>query len=125
LKPPSERVSSTYDSDRQNLKINFTLPYDRELARMRQLNRLIQVISIPVFAAGSAATFYVRSAADKSFLMYKHAETETAARSYYDRTLKLDKLIFIPATISVTSLYGFIHSTIKKKSITEKMRKTF
>jgi ankyrin repeat protein len=113
------------DSARQEPKINFILPYDGELAKKRQLNKIIQIISLPVFSISSAATFYFRSNANRSFSLYKNAETRELAYHYYEATNRLDKIVYVTGTISLASLYSFIHSTIRKKDISNKMRKTY
>lgn len=113
------------NSDKQNPKINFNLPYNSELAKKRQFNKVIQTISIPVFILSTAGTIYVKSEANHYYSLSKTAETEEMAKYYYDKTTQYDKYAYISIGISLVSVYGFIHSTISKKNINSKMYKTF
>jgi hypothetical protein len=113
------------NSDKQNPKIDFNLPYDSELAKKRQFSKVIQIISVPVFVLSAAGTIYLKSEANHYYSLSKTAETEEMAKYYYDKTTQYDKYAYISIGISLVSVYGFIHSTISKKNINSKMYKTF
>jgi len=111
--------------DKQNIKISFNLPYDKGLAKRRQFNKVIQIISIPVFALSSGGAAYLKSEADHYYRISKTAESETMAKLYFDKSTRYDKNTYIVGGVSLVSLYGFIHSTLSKKSVSRKMYKTF
>ena len=106
-------------------KIDFTLPYDKELIKKRQTARIIQAISIPVFVISAVGSIYLRSEADSYYSSYKDAETEETAKIYYNKTTQFDTYTYIAGGISLVSIYGFIHSTIRKKNVSSRMLKTF
>jgi hypothetical protein len=106
-------------------KYEFNLPYDKELVRKRQFSKVVRIISIPVFALSSAGVTFLKSEANHNYSLSKTAETEEMAKVYYDKTTKLDRYTYISGGISLITAYSFIHSTIRKKNISNKMRKIF
>jgi ankyrin repeat protein len=110
---------------RQYPKFDFNLLYDKKLAKKRQSNKIIQIISVPVTILGSSIATYMNHEANKYYSLYKNAESENIAKLYYDKTQMYDTYTYISGGISLVSVYGFIHSTIRKKSISNKMYKTF
>ena len=106
-------------------KIDFTLPYDKELIKKRQTARILQAISIPVFVISAAGSIYLRHEANRYYSSYKDAETEETAKFYYDKTSQYDTYTYIAGGISLVSIYGFIHSAIWKRNISNRMIKTF
>jgi ankyrin repeat protein len=128
LNPPksSSIISITNsNSDKQNPKIDFNLPYDKELAKKRQFCKFVQFISVPVFALSAVGMTYLKSEASNYYSLSKIAETENIAKAYYKKAGKYDTNSYISGGISLVSVYGFIHSTIRKKNISNKMYKTF
>jgi len=122
----SSRVQTRLDSEDDSYpEIDFNLPYDRQLAKERHFNQVLQIITIPVIALGSAGTIYFRSRADHYYTLSKTAETEELAKQYYDKTTRNDNYTYIAVGLSLTSLYGLVHSTLKKKSVSRKMYKSF
>ena len=119
--PPSIIVKK--DKPEPGQEVSFILPYDTKLARQWHSNKILQIISIPALAISTTGTIWLHIEANRSFSQYKTAETEAEARHFYDETLRLDRFTCIPGTISLASLYGLIHSTIKKRNITDDMRK--
>jgi ankyrin repeat protein len=109
----------------QNPKYDFNLPYDNKLVRKRQFNKVVQIITVPVFIAGTYVTTRLNHEANSYYGLYKRAESEAKARVYYDKTKRYDSYTYISGGISLVNLYGFIHSTSKKKSISNKLHKTF
>jgi ankyrin repeat protein len=109
---------------KQNPKFDFNLPYDKELAKKRQFNKVVQIISVPLFIAGTSLTTYLNHEANNYYKLYKRAESEDIAKVYFDKTKKYDSFTYISGGISLVNLYGFIHSTLKKKSISNRMSKT-
>lgn len=120
----TNNVSLLYPAS-QNLKYDFNLPYDNKLVKKRQFNRVIQVISMPLFIAGTYFTTHLNHEANNYYSLYKRAESETKARVFYDKTKRYDSYTYISGGISLLNLYGFIHSTTKRKSISNKMYKPF
>lgn len=108
-----------------NPKYDFILTYDNQLAKKRHLNKVLQIISVPVFALSTSAVMYMKSEADKNYSLSKIAETEELARIYYNKTKKFDTYTYISGGISLISVYGIINSAIKKRSIERRMLKTF
>lgn len=106
-------------------KYDFILPFDNKFARKRHLNKIIQNLSIPLSVLGVTATMYLKSEADRYFSLSGIAETEEMARFYYDKTKKYDTFTYISGGISLISVYSFINSTIRKKTISKRMYKTF
>jgi len=106
-------------------EITFNLAYDQELIRKRKVNTIVQWASIPVFLATSAAATFFHTKANGYFTDYKNAVTESEARDFYDKSGTYDTYSLISLTVSAGSVYSFIHSTIRKKNITNSMRKTF
>jgi hypothetical protein len=111
-------------SDRQIPDIDFNLPYDKELAKKRQFSKVIQIISVPVFILSTAGMAYLKSEANHYYSLSKIAETEEMAKYYYDKTAQYDKYAYISGGVSLVSVYGFIHSTVRKKNISGKMHKS-
>jgi len=111
--------------EKPDLKISFNLPYDKGLAKKRQFNKVVQIISVPVFVLSSAGAVYLKSEADHYYRLSKTAETEEMAKLYYDKTTRYDKNTYIAGGVSLVALYGFIHSTLRKKSVSNKMYKPF
>jgi hypothetical protein len=106
-------------------KIDFTLAYDKELVKKRQTAKIIRLVSIPLFAVSTAAAVYFRNEANNYYSLYQDSENEEDAKINYDKTTQYDTYTYISLGVSLTSLYGFIHSTIWKKNVTNRMRKTF
>jgi hypothetical protein len=125
LSPSGSDMISNHISMTAYPKIDFTLPYDKELVKKRQTSRIIQAISIPVFLISSAGAIYLRSEANDYYSSYKNAGTEETAKSFYDKTNQFDTYTYIAGGISLVSVYGFIHSTIWKKNVSKRMLKTF
>jgi ankyrin repeat protein len=117
--------NSQLNSVKQNPKYDFNLPYDKEFAKKRQFNKVAQFFSVPVFIIGTSVTYYLNHEANNYYSLYKHAESENLAKLYYDKTKMYDTYTYISGGVSLVSIYGFIHSTIRKKSISNKMFKTF
>jgi len=109
----------------QDLRIDFNLQYDKKLVKKRQFNKVIQIISVPAFALSSAGITYMKSKADHYYSLSKIAETEDMAKVFYDKSTKYYAYTYISVGISLVSAYGFIHSTLRKKGISNKMYKTF
>ncbi len=105
-------------------KYEFSLPYNNELVRKRQFNNIMRLVSIPVFSLAAAGTFYFRSKANNYYTSYKTAETMEMAKHYYDKTMQLDTYTYISGGLSFTSAFGIVHFANRKKSISNKMRKT-
>ncbi len=114
-----------FNSVAQYPKFDFNLPYDKKLAKKRQCNKVIQIIAIPVTILGTSITAYMNHEANKYYSLYKNAESEKLAKQYYDRTQMYDTYTYISGGVSLVSIYGFIHSAIRKKSVSNKMYKTF
>ncbi len=128
LSPPkSISVRSIIDINSRNQVpvIDFNLPYDKELAKKRQFNKAVQIISIPAFALSTAYATYLKTQANHYYSLSKIAETEEIAKYYYDKTVRFDTFAYISGGISLVSAYGVIHSTIRKLSLSKKMVKAF
>lgn len=110
-------------------EIDFNLPYDPLLVRNRQTAKIIQLISAPVFALCAAGAAYSKLEADDYYSLYlKYKELEGShdiAKSNYNKTLEYDTYFYISGGISVVSLYSFIHSTLWKRNVTNRMHKVF
>jgi len=124
-KSNSVRSIIKLNSGNQNPIIEFNLPYDKELAKKRQFNKMVQIISIPVFGLSTAYAVYLKTQANHYYSLSRIAETEVLAKYYYDKTVRFDTFAYISGGISLVSAYGFIHSTIKKLGLTKRMVKTF
>ena len=107
-------------------EINFNLPYDKKLINKRQFNKVIQIISIPVFVLSAASAVYLKSEGDYYHLKYHntYVESQERAMHYYDQAKQYYTNMYISGGVSLTSVYSFIHTTIRKNSISNKMRKT-
>ena len=101
----------------------FNLPYDNDLIKKRRINKIIGMVSVPVFALSSAGVALLKGEADSFYSSYRNAETSDMARHYYDKTLQYDSYTYITAGVSLISVYGIIHSIIRKKSIDLKLYK--
>jgi len=104
-------------------KYEFSLPYSNDLVRKRQINKIMTIVSIPVFSLAAAGTFYFRSKANNYYTSYKTAETIEMAKHYYDKTMQFDTYTFISGGLSLTSAFGIVHFANRKKSISNIMRK--
>jgi len=118
-----------YNSNAVYPKVDFNLPYDQKLIKNRHTAKVIQIISVPVFAICVAGSTYLKIEANNYYSLYKEYQaTEGSmdlAKYNYDKTMQYDTYFYISGGISVVPLYTFIHSTIWKKNITNKMRKVF
>jgi hypothetical protein len=121
----SLRMTSYIGTAVLNPKHEFILPYDEALIKKRQSNKIIKVISIPVLALGSSGFALLKSRADFYYSSYREAESIELARNYYDKTLQYDTFSYIAGGISLVSLYGIIHSIVRKKGIENRMYKVF
>jgi ankyrin repeat protein len=115
---------SQLNSAKLSPQFDINLPYNADLVRKRQFNRVVKVISIPLFALSAASTAYLRFEANDYYSSYKHAETEEMAKYYYDKTTQYDTYTYISGGVSLASAFGFIHSAIRKRNISNKMCKT-
>jgi len=120
----STRNNTLLNSVKLIPKYDFSLPYDKDLVKKRQFNKILRIISIPVFAISTAGAVYLRSEANNYYSSYKNAETIEMARQYYDKTMQYDTFTYISGGISLASAFGIIHSAIRQKSISNKMCKT-
>ena len=125
IKQTQQKNTSGLNREKQSVYIDFNLPYDQKLSKKRKLNNFIQILTIPVFTISSACAVYFKTEADKYYELSRIAETEEMAKVYYDKMTGYDNATYISAGISVVSVYGFIHSTLRKKNISRKMIKTF
>jgi ankyrin repeat protein len=105
-------------------QFDINLSYNKDLVKKRQFNNIAGIISVPVFAICVAGTVYFRSEADNYYSSYKNAETIDIAKHYYDKTIQYDTYTYISGGVSLGSAFGIIRSAIRKKSISNKMRKT-
>ncbi|HPM18280.1 MAG: hypothetical protein GT598_05710 [Bacteroidales bacterium] len=105
--------------------LRFSLPYNNALVAKRQRYTITQAVTVPIAAILSAGTAYLKSEANKYYSLSKIAETEEQARALYDKTRKLDTSVYVTGSLTLASVYGFIHSTIGKRKVTGKMYKTF
>ena len=105
-------------------QFDINLSYNKDLVKKRQFNKIAGIISVPVFAICTAGTVYFRSEADNYYSSYKNAETIDIAKHYYDKTMQYDTYTYISGGLSLVSAFGIIRSAIRKKSISNKMRKT-
>jgi hypothetical protein len=126
LTPPESGSNQTGNSRniaRLSPKYEFSLPYNGELLRKRQLNNLMKIISIPVFTIATAGTIYLRTEANNHYSSYINAETREMAKHHYDMTTQFDTYTYISGGLSLTSAFGIVHLINRKKSISNKMRK--
>ena len=105
-------------------KYDFSLPYNKDLVKKRQFSKFLKIISFPVFAISAAGTAYLRSEANNYYSSYKHSESIDMAKHYYDKTMQYDTYTYISGGVSLASAFGIIHSTIRQKSISNRMYKT-
>ncbi len=116
---------SKINSNTMYPEIDFNLPYQKDLIKKRRTGKIIQVASIPVFVLSTAGAAYLRTEANNYYSLYKRSESEETAKLNYDKTRQFDTYSYISAGISVGSMYSFVHTTIWRKKITNRMRKTF
>ena len=95
------------------------------MAKKRHSKIVLQALSVPVFVLGTAGLAYFKSEANSYYSLYKTAETEEMARDLYNKANRYDTYAYISGGISLASIYGFIHSAIRKKHISGDMRKRF
>lgn len=105
--------------------IDFDLAYNPQLVRMRKTNQTIQRISFPMIAATAVAATLLKLQANDYYDRYQNATMEEEARDFYNKTNQFDTYALVSVSISAVSLYGFIHSTIRKNRATREMYKTF
>jgi ankyrin repeat protein len=115
---------SQMNSVKLNPQFDINLPYNKDLLKKRQINKVLGIISIPIFAICTTGAVYFRSEADKYYSSYKNAETIDMAQHFYDKTKQNDSYAYISGGVSLTSAFGIIHSAFRKKSISNKMCKT-
>jgi ankyrin repeat protein len=104
-------------------EFDFNLTYDKEMVKRRQFNKVLQRISVPVFALSAAGFFYFKSELNNYYYLSKIAETEGMATDFYNKGNQYYTYAYISGGISLASIYGFIHSTIRKKKISYNMCK--
>ena len=124
MKLVEQKKTSSLNTEKQSTFIDFNLPYDQKLSKKRQLSNFIQILTIPVFTISTAFALYFKTEANKYYELSRIAETEEMAKIYYDKMTRYDNSTYISAGISIVSVYGFIHSTLKKKNVSRKMIKT-
>jgi hypothetical protein len=124
-KPASTNRTALSNSTKLSPKYDFKLPYDQELAKKRQFNKVMQTISIPIFALSTAGLTYFKSEANNYFSLSKIAETEEMAKDLYNKGTRYNTYSYISGGVSLASIYEFIHSAIRKKNISKDMRKRF
>jgi hypothetical protein len=120
----STRNTTLLNSGKLSPKYDFSLPYDKDLVKKRQFNKVLRIISIPVFSISAAGAVFLRSEANNYYSSYKNAETIEMAQHYYDKTMQYDTYTYISGGVSLASVFGIIHSAIRQKSISNKMCKT-
>jgi ankyrin repeat protein len=125
FKPVSIDGTTLVNSSQLTPKYDFKLPYDQELAKKRHSKIVLQALSVPVFVIGTAGLAYFKSEANNYYSLYKTAETEEMARDLYNKANSYDTYAYISGGISLASIFGFIHSAIRKKHISGDMRKRF
>jgi len=123
-KPVSISSTTLSNSSKLSPSGDFKLPYDQELVKKRQFNKVMQVISVPVFVLSTAGLVYLRSEASNYFSLSKTAETEEMAKDLYNKGTRYNTYSYISGGISLVSIYEFIHSSIRKKNISNNMRKS-
>lgn len=117
--------TSLLNYSKLNPKYDFSLPYDIDLVNQRQFNKVIRIISIPVFALSAAGTVFLRKEANYYYSSYQNAETIDLAKHYYHKTVKFDTFTYISGGVSLTSLFIIVHSAIRQRTISNRMSKTF
>ena len=124
-RPVSTNGTTLLNSPKPSIKYDFILPYDKDLIKKRHSNKVIQALSIPIFVVSTAGLTYFKSEANSYYSLSKIAETEEMAKDFYNKGSQYDTYAYISGGISLASIYGFIHSTIRKKNISDIMRKRF
>ena len=115
---------SQMKSVKLNPQFDINLPYNKDLIKKKKFNKVTGIISIPMFAISTAGAAYFRSEANSFYSSYKTAETMEMAKHYYDKTNQFDTYTYISGGLSLATAFGIVHSAIRKKSISNKMRKT-
>lgn len=118
-------VIESSDNLNERVFAGFDLLYNNSLVRKMKFNKALRIISVPLAVAASASFIYFRTEAEQNLSQSRIAETEQMAKELYDKSLVCDRNSYISGGLSLVSAYGFIQSSIRKKSITHKMRKTF
>jgi ankyrin repeat protein len=106
-------------------EIRFDLPYDNSLLSRLNRNKLIQVISVPVFAAAATTAAYLKIKSDSQYEIYKNSTSEESAEPFYQKANQYATYSMVAGGISVISLYSFIQATINKGSISSRLKKNF
>lgn len=119
-----ENNAGQMNSVRLSPQFDINLPYNKELLKKRKLNRIVRFISVPVFVLSTAGTVYLRAEADNYYSTYKNAETREIAKYNYDLTSQYDKYAYMTGGVSLVSAFEYIISTIRKKNLNNKIRKT-
>ena len=122
-KPPATVSLISSDPDIYP-EINFNLPYDKDLAKKRQFNQVIQIVSVPLFIVSGSYTVLLKSKANQYYSLSRIAESEEMAKVYYEKTRKYDSNAYISGGVSLVSAFNIIRSTLRKKSLSAKMYKT-
>jgi ankyrin repeat protein len=115
---------SQMNSVKLSPQFDINLPYNKDLVKKRQFNKVLCIISIPVFAISTAGAVYLRSEADNFYSRYKNAGTLDIAKHYYDKTIQYDTFTYIAGGVSISGAFGIVHSLFRQKSISNRMRKT-
>jgi len=106
-------------------KIELNLPYDNTLIKKRQLNKVLRFIAVPVFAISTSGYVSYKSRANHNFSLSRIAETESMAKTLYDKGVAYNRTANIAGGVSIVSVSAIIHTTLRKRSITAKMAKVF
>jgi len=109
----------------KNNKNEINLPYDNTLVKKRQLNNVLRFIAVPVFAISTSGYILYMSKANHNFSLSRIAETESMAKTLYDKGVEYNRTANIAGGISIISVSAVIQTTLRKKSITTKMAKVF
>jgi ankyrin repeat protein len=115
---------SQMNSAKLSPQFDINLPYNKDLVKKRQFNKVAGIISIPIFAICTAGAIYFRTEADNYYSLYKNAETLELAEHYYDMTRQYDTYTYISGGVSLVSAFEIVYSAIRKKNISNKMSKT-
>jgi ankyrin repeat protein len=106
-------------------KIELNLSYDNTLVKKRRINNVLRFIAIPVFAISASGYVSFKSKANHNFSLSRVAETESIAKTLYDKGVNYNRTANITGGVSVVSAYAIIHTTLRIRSITTKMAKVF
>lgn len=121
----SSQAISYLRTARLNPKFEFSLQYDEGLVKKRQINKVVGMISIPALLLSSSGVAFLKSRADHYYSLYQKAETIDMARLYYDNALQYDTYTYITGGFSVISIYGIIHTALRKNTINKRLLKMF